>query len=137
MWYISKYFMDYWSLYNNIFVQLFSSLFLSFFLVFPSRKLSVTFDSQINRSSRSEVLCKKGVLKNFGIGQFCETSKSIFLHRTPPDDCFWISNWFKNKTALTFIWKPILKQIENHFKHQDGGFAKIVHGKQFNYLLFV
>ena len=35
-------------LFNNIFVQLFWSLFASFFLVFPSRKLSVTFDIQID-----------------------------------------------------------------------------------------
>ena len=35
-------------LFNNIFVQLFSSLFGSIFFVFPSRKLSITFDIQIN-----------------------------------------------------------------------------------------
>ena len=33
-------------LFNNIFVQLFWSSFGSFFLVFPSRRLSVTFDIQ-------------------------------------------------------------------------------------------
>ena len=35
-------------LFNNIFVQLFSSLFGSIFFVFPSRKLSITFDIQID-----------------------------------------------------------------------------------------
>ena len=35
-------------LFNNIFVQLFSSLFDSIFFVFPSRKLYITFDIQIN-----------------------------------------------------------------------------------------
>ena len=33
-------------LFNNIFVQLLSSSFRSFFLVFPSRRLSITFDIQ-------------------------------------------------------------------------------------------
>ena len=35
-------------LFNNIFVQLLSSLFGSIFFVFPSRKLSITFDIQID-----------------------------------------------------------------------------------------
>ena len=35
-------------LFNNIFVQLFSSLFDSIFFVFPTRKLYITFDIQIN-----------------------------------------------------------------------------------------
>ena len=35
-------------LFNNIFVQLLSSSFDSFFLVFPSRRLSITFDIHID-----------------------------------------------------------------------------------------
>ena len=35
-------------LFNNIFVQLFSSPFGFFFLVFPSRRLSITFNIKID-----------------------------------------------------------------------------------------
>ena len=51
---------------------------ISYFLTIllrTSMKCQVTF-----RSSRQEVFCKKGVLRN----EFCEISKNTFSYRTPP-----------------------------------------------------
>ena len=43
------------------------------------------------RSSRPEVLCKKGVLRNFA---------KHFFYRTPPGDCFWIPDCL-NTSGIT------------------------------------
>ena len=55
--------------------------------------------SEICRSSRPDVLCKKGVLKNFAKFTGKHLCQSLFFNKvagllfctTPPDDCFCIS----------------------------------------------
>ena len=57
-------------LFDNIFVQLFSSSFCSFFLLLPSRRLSITFDIQIDLKTRSQFR----TLSNIQDGGFCVNS---------------------------------------------------------------
>ena len=56
--------------------------------------------NQITRSSRLEVICKKGILRNFAklkevtlaqvfSCEFCEVFKNSFFYRRPLGNCFW------------------------------------------------
>ena len=77
-----------------------------------------------NRSSRLELFCRKGVLRNFAkfkasnfikkqapaqvfSCEFCEISKNIVFYRTPPVAAYCNTNLFKNigkfATVYSFI----------------------------------
>ena len=87
---------DYCSLFNNIFVQLFWSSFCSVFS-FSNIFLQLFWTS------------------------FC----SFFSFSLWKAICYlWESNWFKSKTSLNYISKPIQKHFQNLVKHPRWRFWK-------------
>ena len=69
-----------------------------------SSKVNIINYSLLSRSTRPDVFCKKGVLRNFAACnfikketlaqvfscQFCEISKNTFSYRTPLGECFYL-----------------------------------------------
>ena len=96
-------------LFNNIFIELFGSSFGSFFLVFPSRRLSVTFEIQIDLKSYSKTL----EANSEAYSEPAQTSKvKVFAEIV---NGFWFSTIFA-KISILDVWQdsdlsPPLKPV--------------------------